>query len=108
MARPHPGSTSDQTNELLSELDAVYRDTERAFSGWSCPASTECCRFGVTGREPYITAIEEALLRRAIARRGGARAFARSRRTLPMIERPCPLLTSEGRCSVYAARPLGC
>ena len=37
------------------EVDALYAD-------WSCPSSTECCRFGVTGRQPYLTSIE-ALLR---------------------------------------------
>ena len=108
------------TDELLGELAAVFRDADAAFEGWSCSASTECCRFGITGREPYVTSIELLAVRRAVAALGGARAYKRavgaaagasgSHRSLPLArdERPCPLLTSEGRCAVYASRPLGC
>lgn len=100
--------------------------------GWTCPASTECCRFGLTGREPYVTSIEVTALKRELARIGGERAFRRAlplaaapapegeaavpgrrkdrKRQLAVVkdERACPLLNEEGRCSVYAARPLGC
>jgi Fe-S-cluster containining protein len=88
---------------------------------FTCPASTECCRFGLTGREPYVTSIEVAAVKRELARIGGPRAFrkaeplarpelpAKKRRlTMAHDERACPLLSHEGRCSVYAARPLGC
>lgn len=107
--------------DLLGELEAVLASADQAFAGWSCPASTECCRFGVTGREPYVTSIEIALIRRAIAARGGAKSWKRAgslapgsdaadRRALPLVtdERRCPMLTDAGRCSIYAARPLGC
>ena len=109
--------------ELLGALHAVYDDATRAFDGWSCPASTECCRFGITGREPYVTSIELLAIRRAIAARGGARAWRRAsaatadpegaatgRITLPVVadERRCPMLTDAGRCAIYDARPLGC
>jgi hypothetical protein len=104
-APPTPG--------LLSELEAVYRDADRLFAGWSCPASTECCRFGVTGRQPYVTSIELAAVRKAVAARGGPRSWRRAtgRLALPMgprDERICPLLDASGRCAVYEARPLGC
>jgi Fe-S-cluster containining protein len=111
-------------DDLLGELAGVFRDADAAFEGWSCSASTECCRFGVTGREPYVTSIELSAIRRAVAALGGARAWKRatssaaasraagSPRSLPMApardERPCPLLTTEGRCAVYSSRPLGC
>ncbi|WP_437683218.1 YkgJ family cysteine cluster protein [Sorangium sp. So ce131] len=127
-------STSDPRRleaDLLAELSAVYREAEEIFHGWSCQASTECCRFGVTGREPYVTSIELAAVRRAIAARGGPRALqgivradggpaapdaqakvdgsAGRRRALPNVaERRCPMLTDAGRCAIYAARPLGC
>ena len=103
---------------LFEELAAIYRDADLTFSGWSCPASTECCRFGITGREPYVTSIEIAAIVRARAVAGsplpanddrGARS--RGRRALPLAadgERRCPMLTAEGRCAVYASRPLGC
>ncbi|WP_438011426.1 YkgJ family cysteine cluster protein [Sorangium sp. So ce321] len=115
--------------ELLAELSAVYREAEDAFHGWTCQASTECCRFGITGREPYVTSIELAAIRRAVASRGGPRALegivraggtgapepaasagdSSRRRALPQAsERRCPMLTDAGRCAIYAARPLGC
>jgi uncharacterized protein len=114
--------------ELLAELRVVYQAAEETFAGWSCPASTERCHFGITGREPYVTSIELAAVRRAVAARGGARALqgaARSegqllreqasvarveRRSLPKAadERRCPMLTEAGRCAIYDARPLGC
>jgi Fe-S-cluster containining protein len=123
--RGEPGRGADsrgRTDELLGELAEVFRDVDAAFGGWSCAASTECCRFGITGREPYVTSVELLAIRRAVAALGGARAFKRATsspagagsgpRSLPMApardERPCPLLTSEGRCAVYASRPLGC
>ncbi|MCC6555129.1 MAG: YkgJ family cysteine cluster protein [Polyangiaceae bacterium] len=120
----HPRRTASAKTEraregsgaLFAELEAVYRDADEAFSGWTCPASTECCRFGITGREPYVTSIELAAVRRAVAARGGARSFRPAAplavpeggRRLPSAERTCPMLTDAGRCAVYAARPLGC
>jgi Fe-S-cluster containining protein len=118
-----PRSLPDPTAALLADLAAVYRDADRLYAGWSCPASTECCRFGMTGREPYVTSIELAAIKKAIAARGGLRSWKRApsiacdatgsatgRVALPVMsdERRCPLLDAAGRCAVYAARPLGC
>jgi Fe-S-cluster containining protein len=106
-------------NELFEALADIYREADLAFSGWSCPASTECCRFGITGREPYVTSIELAAIDRAIAARGGPRALRRAKPSgatarevvalrVVVEERRCPMLTDEGRCAIYASRPLGC
>lgn len=101
-----------QEEELLARLRELYREVDAAFKGYGCAASTDCCRFGVTGREPYVTSLELVALRRAVAARGGA--LSEKRRALPIYsghvadERPCPLLDRTGRCSVYDARPLGC
>jgi Fe-S-cluster containining protein len=97
---------------LLTELVELYRDVDSAYSETRCPSSTECCRFGITGREPYVTSLELAALRRAVAARGGP--LHPKRRALAIYdgetatERTCPMLDASGRCSVYAARPLGC
>ena len=99
----------------LDALRAIYRDVDALTAGWSCEASTDCCRFGVTGREPYPTAVELAELDRAVRARGGLP----KRRSLPVVskkgarangrdERRCALLSDEGRCLVYASRPFGC
>lgn len=86
---------------LYAKIDGV----DGKLDGWRCDASTDCCRFGVTGREPYPTAVELAEIERALRARGGIP----KRRSLPMAtERRCPLLSDAGRCLVYASRPLGC
>ncbi len=98
---------------LEAELMALYAEVEARYAGHRCPGSSECCRFAITGREPYVTSIEIAVVKRALAARGGA--LSERRRALPLApktsrdeERTCPLLTAEQRCAVYAARPLGC
>ncbi len=89
----------------LEELSHFYEQVDAIFAGFTCDGSTDCCRFGVTGREPYPTSIELALLERALSRRGGIP----KRRTLPLAgERRCELLSDGGRCVVYESRPLGC
>jgi Fe-S-cluster containining protein len=119
-SRGRDTSTAPADDLLLDELQRVYGDADRALHGWSCESSTDCCRFAITGREPYVTSIELAAIERAVARRGGERALAAvtgrrpgARRALPVQagaerERRCPLLTPQGRCTVYAWRPLGC
>lgn len=96
---------------LLAELQALYAEVDALYAQVSCAGSSECCRFGLTGRQPWITSIELALLRRAIRRRGG-RALAAKQRPLPLYadrdEQLCPLLDRNARCSVYSDRPFGC
>lgn len=90
----------------LSELQALYKRVDAALDGWGCASSTDCCRFGVTGREPYPTAVEVLLIDHAVRERGGSLP---KRRALPLAnERRCALLSDEGRCLIYAARPFGC
>jgi uncharacterized protein len=97
--------TATQSSALLEELRGLYRRIDTELDGFGCDASTDCCRFGVTGREPYPTAIELAELERAVRARGGLP----KRRSLPVVtERRCTLLGDDGRCLVYAARPYGC
>src|SRR5690242_8426893 len=93
------GSTAEP-EALLAELRALYTKIDRKLDGFRCDASTDCCRFGVTGREPYPTAIELAELDRAVRARGGLP----KRRTLPVAEeRRCTLLGDDGRCLVYGS-----
>jgi uncharacterized protein len=100
-------------DQLLAALGGLYGEVDALHAGFSCPASTECCRFGLTGREPYVTSLELRAIEGELARRGGGLPSAR-RRALPLHdaapedERTCPLLDRAGRCSVYAVRPFGC
>jgi len=88
-----------------AELRALYTEVDGLLAGWTCEASTDCCRFGVTGREPYPTAVELAEVQHAARARGGLP----KRRSLPLAEeRRCELLDDGGRCLIYASRPFGC
>jgi len=106
----NPGKQRGDAGFLL-ELKALYARVDALYADWSCPASTECCRFGITGRQPYVTSIEALAVRSALARRGGP--LSDRKRALPIAmsaerERVCPLLDRNQRCSVYEVRPLGC
>lgn len=80
---------------------AVLADADHAVRGWSCEGTADCCRFGVTGREPYLTEAEWALIRAEVARQG-------RRVPSPRADQVCPFLTDGARCSIYQVRPLGC
>ncbi len=99
-------ATSFRTSPLRVALRAVYDEVGAHFAGAECDNSTDCCRFAVTGREPYPTAIERAEIALALADRGGLPKRVANK--LPMADAPCALLTDAGRCAIYAARPLGC
>ena len=104
--------TTQTEGRALADLEAIVARVDVLYAHSSCPSSTECCRFGLTGREPFVTSTELALVLRGVRRRGGALAGAR--KALPLAsdvrrdERTCPLLDRSGRCSVYASRPFGC
>lgn len=97
-------STLNEDHDLEA-LRAVYRATDAALDGWSCALSRDCCHFARTGREPYLWPNEWALLQRALASRGVRKGGLA---VLPGGDGACPLLSAEGRCTVYADRPFGC
>jgi Fe-S-cluster containining protein len=98
-----------------ARLLALYAEVDELVAGWTCACSrsgvggtpeAQCCHFGVTGREPYPTAVELEEVRHAMR---AASVTPRDPRKLPMAElRPCPLLSPDGRCRIYASRPFGC
>ncbi|HEX8791599.1 MAG TPA: YkgJ family cysteine cluster protein [Polyangiaceae bacterium] len=98
-----------------ARLLALYAEVDELLAGWTCACSragvgttpeAQCCHFGVTGREPYPTAVELEEVRHAMR---AASVTPRDPRKLPMAElRPCPLLSPDGRCRIYASRPFGC
>jgi Fe-S-cluster containining protein len=94
-------------------LRALYDETDALLRDHTCESSTDCCRFKKTGREPYPTAIELALLFEATRKKGVAHvAKAAPKKRLPVLVVPdegnCPMLGQDGRCRVYEARPFGC
>ena len=87
----------DEAADLAEVLDGLAS----LFADASCLRSTRCCRFRETGRVPYVWPMEARRVLKGVARRGGK---------LPRQGGPgdCPLLLTDGSCSVYEDRPFGC
>ncbi len=66
-----------------------------------CRRRTDCCRFKLTGRTPYLTTGEALLVANAL-RAAGRRALERR------DDGSCPLLDAGDACIVYDDRPFGC
>ena len=85
-------------------LRAVHADMARAtvVQRPSCDASGRCCRFEEWGHQLWVTGLEAAWCLRGAG-------FAPDRESVLAAARrgDCPFLES-GRCSVHAARPVGC
>lgn len=85
-----------------TEVRAIYAELALHPIQRNCTRLTECCRFKLTGRTPFLTK-GEALV--------AAKAWrASGRRELPEnAEGACPMLHAEtGRCLIYESRPFGC
>jgi hypothetical protein len=98
-----------------AQLLVIYAQIDALLEGRTCDCSqvpsgdvrqVRCCHFGVTGREPYPTAVELEEVRHAVR---AASLDKLDPRRLPMASlRACPLLSPEGRCRIYSSRPFGC
>jgi Fe-S-cluster containining protein len=91
--------TSDLPADILAEVESVYADLERELDALAhtCRACGDCCDLVRHGFRLYMSSLEHAFL------------LARTGRT----ELPPPAggrcgFQRDGRCTVHAARPLGC
>ena len=94
---------SDPIRSAISHIRSVYAELENLREVRNCTARTTCCRFGLTGRTPMLTAGE------ALVAAAGVRASGR--KSLPETDHPdgrCPLLCEDGGCTIYDSRPFGC
>ena len=99
----HSRSREDRA-PAVAAVRAVYADLAARPAVRGCLGRSECCRFRLTGRLPFLTR-GEALV--------AARAWrATGRKTLPEIiaaDGACPLLDpATARCRIYADRPFAC
>jgi Fe-S-cluster containining protein len=90
----------------------LYGKADELVQGWVCSCAPEgelpapCCRFSVSGHEPYPTAVEIEEVRHAVR---AASVPVRDPQRLPLAAgRPCPLLSDAGLCRIYESRPFGC
>ena len=89
----------------IEAVHAIYRELAARPIARDCRARTECCRFRLTGRTPFLTKGE------ALAAAKAWRATGRTK--LPDTDNSadgaCPLLdAATGRCRIYDGRPFGC
>jgi Fe-S-cluster containining protein len=90
-------------NEALAALRAIYRELEARPVERACERRTDCCRFKLTGRTPYVTKPEALLLAKAVRASGRKNVQPRDE-----ADGSCPLLDEQGGCIAYDARPFGC
>jgi hypothetical protein len=90
---------------LAEEVDADFAlIQERQAAQMQCRAGcSACCRARLS-----ITRVEEAFLRRGLATFSDDRRAELSARTREENREMCPALDGDGRCGIYAFRPLIC
>lgn len=87
--------------EAIAIVQAIYQELAKRPIERDCTRQTECCKFKLTGRTPYLTKGE------AFAAASALRASGR--RELPARnDGACPMLGADGRCLIYTGRPMGC
>lgn len=71
---------------------------------WVCSKRGDCCR------EPAEVVMTQAERTEILARTDRILAWRlhADPRFVVLVAHPCPLLTADGRCSVYAVRPYNC
>lgn len=88
----------------VAAVRAVYADLASRPATRGCIGRSECCRFRLTGRLPFLTRGEAIVAARAWRATG--------RKTLPETvpaDGACPLLDPvTARCRIYADRPFAC
>ena len=84
-----------------SEIKAIYAEVAARPLERNCTMLTECCQFHITGRTPMLTSGEAQYA--AV----GVRASGR-KKLPPRADGACPMLGTNGRCTIYAHRPFGC
>lgn len=93
--------------ELCAKVDAFFAKAQAASpgeGGVTCHAGcSECCR-----RRFSVTALEAEAIAEALAALPHARRAALAERAEHGDPGVCPALDPDGRCAVYAARPLIC
>lgn len=105
--REHPARK--ELRQIFDEVDVLVRDASCGCAVATSAEDARCCQFAITGREPYVTPVELCEVDLGRRERGVAPERPRGRRSLPQAQpAACPLLSTAGRCTIYAARPFGC
>ena len=86
----------------VEAVKTIYRELAERPIERNCIQRTDCCRFRLTGRTPFLTKGEALVAATALRATG--------RKALPVNPNgACPLLDAgTGDCLIYEARPFGC
>ena len=95
------GLTSAERTALLAQVREIYARLAQRPIERNCLNRTDCCRFRLTGRTPFLTRGEAHVAHSA------ARAAGKKKLPLP-ADGSCPLLGPDGRCTIYDSRPFAC
>ncbi len=93
------------TAAAIDAVQQIYRELAARPIERNCVTRTECCRFRLTGRTPFLTKGE------ALTAAKAWRATGRTKLpdTAESADGACPLLDpATGKCRIYEGRPFGC
>lgn len=96
----HLPAMSD-TDAAIAAVREVYAALAVRPVARNCTGVSQCCRFRVNGRTPFLTKGEALVAARAW------RAAGRKEVVLP-ADGSCPFLGKNGLCQIYEGRPFGC
>ena len=99
--RARPNDQRALADEVVSGVRAVYQELASRPIERACTTQTDCCRFRLTGRTPFLTKAEALVAARAVRASGRTKLPARQ-------DGACPLLGESGKCMIYDGRPFGC
>ncbi len=91
----------DSLSDSIAEVRSIYAELAARPVNRCCSGRSECCRFRLTGRTPFLTKGEAALA--ALTWRA-----AGHQQVTPTADGACPFLAKTGRCQIYDGRPFGC
>ena len=99
---PRREAIAAERKQAADEVRKVYAGLASHPVTRHCTLRTECCRFQLSGKTPYLTKGEALVAAQALKASG--------RRSLPVRDDgACPLLDSgTAKCLIYDSRPFGC
>lgn len=85
----------------MQEVKEIYAELAVRPVSRNCTGVSQCCRFRLNGRTPFLTKGEALVAAQAW------RAAGRKEVVLP-ADGSCPFLGKTGLCQIYDGRPFGC